>query len=78
MTQLRCVLFLLNTLAFLVLFLGLAVSGAFAQVPDTVYQKPELNTGMPPAVVTPPVIVTPPAAPGQNPDKVKIKEKEQV
>jgi hypothetical protein len=75
MTQPRSLLFYLKTLAFLVTLLWLTAADTFAQVPDTVYQKPELNTGMPPAVVTPPVIVTPPAPPTKSMEKVKEKEK---
>ncbi|MFC5270048.1 hypothetical protein [Adhaeribacter terreus] len=75
MTHHRGLLFHLKTIAFLVIFTWLAIQDTFAQVPDTVYQKPELNTGMPPAVVTPPVIVMPPTAPAKDTVKVKVKEK---
>jgi hypothetical protein len=78
MTQHRGLLFYLKTIAFLVIFTWITAPDTFAQVPDTVYKKPELNTGMPPAVVSPPVIVTPPAAPAKDSVKVKVKEKEKV
>ncbi|HSI90974.1 MAG TPA: hypothetical protein VK927_07645 [Adhaeribacter sp.] len=55
-------LFYLKTLPFLTVMWFFALQ-AQAQVPDTVYTKPELNQGLPPAVVQPPVLVSPPAAP---------------
>lgn len=78
MSQHLGLLFRLKTIAFVVLFSWLATEDTFAQVPDTVYQKQELNTGMPPAVVTPPVIVTPPTAPAKDSVLVKVKKKEKV
>ena len=78
MTKTRGLLFYLKTIAFLVIFSWLATEDTFAQVPDTVYQKQELNTGMPPAVVTPPVIVTPPPAPAKGSAAEKVKQKEKI
>src|SRR5688572_8657909 len=66
-------LFSLKSLLFLALFFCLA-NFAQAQVPDTIYQKPELNQGMPPAEPTP-VIVTPPA---QELPKTETKEKVKI
>jgi hypothetical protein len=68
-------LFFLKTIAFLVIFSWLAIEDTFAQVPDTVFQKPELNTGMPPAEVPRPVIIAPPTAQPKVVEKVKVKEK---
>jgi len=76
MPKARGLVFHLKTIAFLVIFSWLAAEDSFAQVPDSVYQKPELNTGMPPATVPQTVIVSPPAAP--VPDTVKFKKKEKV
>lgn len=69
-------LFRLKSLLFLALFFWFTNS-ALAQVPDTIYQKPELNQGFPPAEQTP-VIVTPPAKNiPQTETKVKVKTKEE-
>src|SRR5688572_29931569 len=68
----------LKNLLFLALFFCLA-NFAQAQVPDTIYQKPELNQVMPPAEPSP-VIVTPPAQnlpQTETKEKVKIKTEEE-
>ena len=68
-----------KTIAFLAGLFMLLTFSAQAQT-DTVYQKPSLNNGMPPAEVTPPVIIVEPAKQKPAADttvKVKIKEKEE-
>ena len=71
-------LFRAKTIAFLAAFFMLVTFTAQAQT-DTVYQKPSLNNGMPPAEVTPPVIIVEPARQKPAADtvvKVKVKEKD--
>jgi hypothetical protein len=71
-------LFSLKSLPFLALFFWL-VNYSQAQVTDTIYQKPELNQGLPPAEQTP-VIITPPATEfprTETKEKVKVKTKEE-
>lgn len=80
-------LFTGKTLLVLMAVLGFLVNPAEAQVPDSTYQKQELNTGMPPASVPQPVIVTPPPPPAAvkkatadtvAKEKVKVKEEDDV
>jgi hypothetical protein len=71
-------LFRFKNLPFLAFFFWLS-NFAQAQVTDTIYQKPTLNQGMPPAEPTP-VIVTPPAPEYPNTEtkeEVKIKTKDE-
>lgn len=68
-----------KTIAFLASAFLLLTFTAQAQT-DTVYQKPSLNNGMPPAEVTPPVIIVEPAKQKPAPDttaEVKVKEEKE-
>jgi hypothetical protein len=65
-------------LAFLALLLGLVSVQANAQVTDTIYQKPSLNNGMPPAEVSPPVIIQEPKKQVTKPDSAVVKSETKV
>ena len=58
-----------KAIAFFVIAFWLFAGTAQAQV-DTVYQKPTLNNGMPPAEVSPPVIIKAPEKPVFKPDTI--------
>ncbi len=66
------VVFGLKTIALLVLVFWSVIYTAQAQVTDTIYQKPTLNNGMPPAEVSPQVIIKEP----EKPKPVKETSKE--
>lgn len=63
-----------KAIAFFVIAFWLFAGAAQAQV-DTVYRKPALNNGMPPAEVSPPVIIQAPPKRTVKPDSVIVPEK---